>query len=143
MLDNPRVSTTQRQIEELHAHQRKTDISLDAHIAFLLTLGRFTLLTLVSAKNVTLKTITSSSVTLLTLIECQILEMYGVSDHDLLFSKEAEPTEDHELVEGDPKKHREQGMSTELHCVCMCHMHLVVSRPVVQASDSTLTFLPF
>ena len=40
MLDNPRVSTTQRQIEELHAHQRKTDTSLDAHIAFLMTLGR-------------------------------------------------------------------------------------------------------
>ena len=39
MLDNPRVSTTQRQIEELHAHERKTDCSLDAHIAFLLTLG--------------------------------------------------------------------------------------------------------
>ena len=48
-------------------------------------------------------TITGSCATLLALIECHILEMYGVSDHDLLFSKEAEPAEDHELVEGDPK----------------------------------------
>ena len=39
MLDNTKVSTTQRQIEELHSHQRKTDTSLDAHIAFLLNLG--------------------------------------------------------------------------------------------------------
>ncbi len=38
-LDNPRVSTTQQQLEQLHSHQRKTDTTLDAHIAFLHSLG--------------------------------------------------------------------------------------------------------
>lgn len=39
VLDDTRVSTTQQQISQLHSHQRKSDTSLDAHIAFLHTLG--------------------------------------------------------------------------------------------------------
>ena len=39
-LEDPRFSNTQRQIEQLHANQRKTDTKLDAHIAFLHTLGK-------------------------------------------------------------------------------------------------------
>lgn len=39
-LDNPRISKTQQQLEEMHSQQRKTDSSLDAHIAFLYSLGQ-------------------------------------------------------------------------------------------------------
>ncbi|XP_022086433.1 DNA excision repair protein ERCC-6-like [Acanthaster planci] len=63
ILDNPRVSTTQQALEEMHAAQRKTDTQLDEHIAFLYS-----------------------------------LDMFGLSDHDLMFSQEAdtENTEDQE-----------------------------------------------
>ncbi|XP_061162866.1 DNA excision repair protein ERCC-6-like [Saccostrea echinata] len=52
-LDNPRISKTQQQLEEMHSHQRNTDSSLDAHIAFLYS-----------------------------------LEIFGISDHDLMFTRE-------------------------------------------------------
>ena len=39
-LDNPRHSKTQVQLEEMHSGQRNTDSSLDAHIAYLYSLGR-------------------------------------------------------------------------------------------------------
>ena len=56
--------------------------------------------------------------------------MYGVSDHDLLFSKEAEPTEDHELVEGDPKNIETRVCQQNcIQCVCVT-CNLVVSKTV-------------
>ena len=42
VLDDTRNSVTQQQLSELHANQRKTDTSLDAHVAFLHTLGAYT-----------------------------------------------------------------------------------------------------
>ncbi|XP_041348992.1 DNA excision repair protein ERCC-6-like [Gigantopelta aegis] len=62
ILDNPRFSTTQEQLQDMHCNQRKSDVSLDAHIAYL-----------------------------------HSLDIFGVSDHDLMFSQEAEPNE--EMVE--------------------------------------------
>ncbi|VDH97717.1 DNA excision repair protein ERCC-6-like [Mytilus galloprovincialis] len=40
-LNNPRVSSTQQQLEEMHSGFRKTDQSLDAHIAYLYSLDIF------------------------------------------------------------------------------------------------------
>ena len=39
-LSNTRISSTQSQLVELQRGQRKTDTSLDAHIAYLHTLGK-------------------------------------------------------------------------------------------------------
>ena len=39
-LDNTRVSKTQQQLEQMHAHQRVTDTALDEHIAYLYSCGR-------------------------------------------------------------------------------------------------------
>ena len=39
VLDNPRMSITQLQLQELHGGQETTDSSLDEHFAFLRTLG--------------------------------------------------------------------------------------------------------
>ena len=39
-LDDPMTSKTQRQLQEMHAGQRKTDVTLDEHIAFLHSLGK-------------------------------------------------------------------------------------------------------
>ena len=39
VLDNPKMSITQLQLQELHGGQETTDSSLDQHIAFLHTLG--------------------------------------------------------------------------------------------------------
>ncbi|XP_062566324.1 DNA excision repair protein ERCC-6-like [Saccostrea cucullata] len=68
-LDNPRISKTQQQLEEMHSHQRNTDSSLDAHIAFLYS-----------------------------------LEIFGISDHDLMFTQEKCDFEDNgeaEVEHGD------------------------------------------
>ena len=46
VLDDPTTSQTQIQLSRLHAGLRKSDTSLDAHIAFLHTLGMFTSFTL-------------------------------------------------------------------------------------------------
>ncbi|GIY80989.1 DNA excision repair protein ERCC-6-like [Caerostris darwini] len=60
--DSPRHSATQVQLSRLHSHQRSSDVSLDAHIAFL-----------------------------------HSLDIFGVSDHDLMFSREIEDeTEDND-----------------------------------------------
>ncbi|XP_071945347.1 DNA excision repair protein ERCC-6-like isoform X2 [Antedon mediterranea] len=63
VLDDPKVSTTQQQLEELHTGHRVTDPDLDDHIAYLYSLG-----------------------------------IFGLSDHDLMFSQEAaqESAESHE-----------------------------------------------
>ncbi|XP_033628279.1 DNA excision repair protein ERCC-6-like [Asterias rubens] len=54
-LDDPHSSSTQLQLQDMHAAQRKTDIELDEHIVFLNSLG-----------------------------------IFGLSDHDLMFSQEAD-----------------------------------------------------
>nr|XP_022343269.1 DNA excision repair protein ERCC-6-like isoform X3 [Crassostrea virginica] len=66
-LDNPRISKTQQQLEEMHSQQRKTDSSLDAHIAFLYS-----------------------------------LDIFGISDHDLMFTQEKCDFEDEGEAEVDP-----------------------------------------
>ena len=43
-LDNPKYSTTQVQLEQMHSAQRKTDVGLDEHVAFLYSLGMYTLI---------------------------------------------------------------------------------------------------
>lgn len=53
-LEDPRMSTTQLQLQSMHAAHRRTDTELDEHIAFLHT-----------------------------------LEIFGVSDHDLMYSQDA------------------------------------------------------
>ncbi|XP_022256927.1 DNA excision repair protein ERCC-6-like [Limulus polyphemus] len=58
-LDNPRHSSTQLQLQEMHAHQRVTDTQLDSHIAFLYS-----------------------------------LDIFGISDHDRMFSHESTKTEE-------------------------------------------------
>ncbi|XP_077867759.1 uncharacterized protein LOC100373376 [Saccoglossus kowalevskii] len=60
-LDDPTVSTTQIQLEQLHSAKRKTDTSLDMHIAYLYSLA-----------------------------------IFGISDHDLMFSEEAEECDESE-----------------------------------------------
>ena len=40
-LDDPYTSTTQMQLEQMHAHHRKTDAELDKHIEFIHTLSKF------------------------------------------------------------------------------------------------------
>ncbi|XP_071508949.1 uncharacterized protein [Diadema antillarum] len=64
VLDDPKSSRTQMQLEEMHAAQRKTDTELDAHIAFLYS-----------------------------------LDIFGISDHDLMFSQEAQAEQNHEYEE--------------------------------------------
>ncbi|XP_066288663.1 DNA excision repair protein ERCC-6-like [Branchiostoma lanceolatum] len=62
VMDNPEHSTTQEQLAQMHSQNRKSDTTLDEHIAYLLSLG-----------------------------------IFGISDHDLLYTKQA----DHEeLPEG-------------------------------------------
>ncbi|XP_033628161.1 DNA excision repair protein ERCC-6-like isoform X1 [Asterias rubens] len=63
ILDNPHSSSTQLQLQDMHAAQRKTDIELDEHIAYLYS-----------------------------------LDIFGLSDHDLMFSQEAD-TENQEEQE--------------------------------------------
>ncbi|KAL1274043.1 hypothetical protein QQF64_026857 [Cirrhinus molitorella] len=58
-LEDTRSSTTQQQLQAMHAHSRRSDTSLDHHIARLHT-----------------------------------MEMYGISDHDLMFTKEPAADED-------------------------------------------------
>ncbi|XP_021261558.1 DNA excision repair protein ERCC-6-like [Numida meleagris] len=65
-LEDTRTSTTQIQLQSLHATQRQTDVQLDEHIAYL-----------------------------------HSLEMFGISDHDLIFTREA--------------THEEQAESEEAH----------------------------
>ncbi|CAH1801782.1 unnamed protein product [Owenia fusiformis] len=66
-LGDPKRSSTQEQLNALHETERKTDTTLDAHIAYLHT-----------------------------------LPMYGVSDHDLMFSKEVqqEDSDNEDLTAG-------------------------------------------
>ncbi|XP_072164518.1 uncharacterized protein [Diadema setosum] len=64
VLDDPKSSRTQMQLEEMHAAQRKTDTELNAHIAFLYS-----------------------------------LDIFGISDHDLMFSQEAQAEQNHEYEE--------------------------------------------
>lgn len=65
-LEDTRTSTTQIQLQSLHATQRQTDVQLDEHIAYL-----------------------------------HSLEMFGISDHDLIFTREV--------------SHEEQAESEEAH----------------------------
>ncbi|OXB57145.1 hypothetical protein ASZ78_000546 [Callipepla squamata] len=65
-LEDTRTSTTQIQLQSLHATQRQTDVQLDEHIAYL-----------------------------------HSLEMFGISDHDLIFTREV--------------THEEQAESEEAH----------------------------
>uniref|UniRef100_A0A673JM03 DNA excision repair protein ERCC-6-like n=1 Tax=Sinocyclocheilus rhinocerous TaxID=307959 RepID=A0A673JM03_9TELE len=58
-LEDTRSSTTQQQLQAMHAHHRRSDTSLDQHIARLHT-----------------------------------MEMFGISDHDLMFTKEVAAHED-------------------------------------------------
>nr|XP_015206601.1 PREDICTED: DNA excision repair protein ERCC-6-like isoform X1 [Lepisosteus oculatus] len=58
-LEDTKISTTQIQLQSLHARQRRTDPQLDEHIAYL-----------------------------------HSLEMFGISDHDLMFSHDAASTDD-------------------------------------------------
>ncbi|GFO09812.1 DNA excision repair protein ercc-6-like [Plakobranchus ocellatus] len=60
-LDDPMTSTTQRQLQEMHAGQRKTDTALDEHIAYL-----------------------------------HSLDIFGISDHDLMFHQTQETNEEEE-----------------------------------------------
>ncbi|OWF44884.1 DNA excision repair protein ERCC-6-like [Mizuhopecten yessoensis] len=59
ILDNPRCSKTQVQLQEMHLGCRISDTSLDAHIAFL-----------------------------------HSLDLFGLSDHDLMFNKASESMDD-------------------------------------------------
>ncbi|XP_048376177.2 DNA excision repair protein ERCC-6-like isoform X2 [Stegostoma tigrinum] len=61
ILEDPRVSSTQRQLQSMHASQRRTDSILDQHLTFLHT-----------------------------------LEMFGVTDHDLIFSRDTAPDEEND-----------------------------------------------
>ncbi|XP_019391696.1 PREDICTED: DNA excision repair protein ERCC-6-like, partial [Crocodylus porosus] len=58
-LENTRISATQVQLQSLHANQRKSDLNLDEHIAYLYS-----------------------------------LEIFGISDHDLMYTQET-AHEDH------------------------------------------------
>lgn len=60
-LDDPMTSKTQRQLQDMHAGQRKSDISLDEHIAFL-----------------------------------HSLDIFGISDHDLMFQNTTERNDEEE-----------------------------------------------
>ncbi|XP_048472583.1 DNA excision repair protein ERCC-6-like isoform X2 [Rhincodon typus] len=61
ILEDPRASSTQRQLQSMHASQRRTDSILDQHLTFLHT-----------------------------------LEMFGVTDHDLIFSQDTAPDEEND-----------------------------------------------
>ncbi|XP_035397284.1 DNA excision repair protein ERCC-6-like isoform X1 [Cygnus atratus] len=77
-LEDTRTSTTQIQLQSLHATQRKTDLQLDEHIAYL-----------------------------------HSLEMFGISDHDLIFTREmtheeqAESEEAHQYIQKRVQKAHE------------------------------------
>ncbi|GFS22995.1 DNA excision repair protein ERCC-6-like [Elysia marginata] len=60
-LDDPMTSKTQLQLQEMHAGQRKSDVSLDEHIAFL-----------------------------------HSLDIFGISDHDLMFQNTPERNDEEE-----------------------------------------------
>uniref|UniRef100_A0A8C9EZH5 DNA excision repair protein ERCC-6-like n=1 Tax=Pavo cristatus TaxID=9049 RepID=A0A8C9EZH5_PAVCR len=77
-LEDTRTSTTQIQLQSLHATQRQTDVQLDEHIAYL-----------------------------------HSLEMFGISDHDLIFTREltheeqAESEEAHQYIQQRVQKAHE------------------------------------
>ena len=59
MLDDPKSSNTQIQLEKMHSANRVSDTKLDEHVAFLYS-----------------------------------TEIFGISDHDLLFTEEAVATQE-------------------------------------------------
>ncbi|GCC18407.1 hypothetical protein chiPu_0022086 [Chiloscyllium punctatum] len=61
ILEDPQTSSTQKQLQSMHASQRRTDSILDQHLTFLHT-----------------------------------LEMFGVTDHDLIFSQDTASASDEE-----------------------------------------------
>ncbi|XP_060706782.1 DNA excision repair protein ERCC-6-like [Hemiscyllium ocellatum] len=61
ILEDPRASSTQKQLQSMHASQRRTDSILDQHLTFLHT-----------------------------------LEMFGVTDHDLIFSQDTASDEEND-----------------------------------------------
>lgn len=63
VLDDPRCSKTQLQLEQMHSVHRVSDTVLDEHIKFL-----------------------------------QTTSIFGISDHDLLFTKEAVVTDEERSV---------------------------------------------
>ncbi|XP_068813327.1 DNA excision repair protein ERCC-6-like [Struthio camelus] len=77
-LEDTRTSATQIQLQSLHATQRKTDVQLDEHIAYL-----------------------------------HSLEMFGISDHDLIYTREitheerAENEEAHQYIQQRVQKAHE------------------------------------
>ncbi|XP_064374063.1 DNA excision repair protein ERCC-6-like [Dromaius novaehollandiae] len=77
-LEDTRTSATQIQLQSLHATQRKTDVQLDEHIAYL-----------------------------------HSLEMFGISDHDLIYTREitheeqAESEEAHQYIQQRVQKAHE------------------------------------
>ncbi|KAM6061329.1 DNA excision repair protein ERCC-6-like [Chlamydotis macqueenii] len=77
-LEDTRTSATQIQLQSLHATQRKTDLQLDEHIAYL-----------------------------------HSLEMFGISDHDLIYTREmaheeqAESEEAHQYIQRRVQKAHE------------------------------------
>ncbi|XP_059404484.1 DNA excision repair protein ERCC-6-like [Carassius carassius] len=91
-LEDTRSSTTQQQLQAMHAHHRRSDTSLDQHIARLHT-----------------------------------MEMCGISDHDLLFTKEVAANEDdpedeesHKYIQTRVQKAQElMQVESELHCQLM------------------------
>ncbi|KAM8800129.1 DNA excision repair protein ERCC-6-like [Eudromia elegans] len=78
ILEDTRTSATQIQLQSLHATQRKTDVQLDEHIAYL-----------------------------------HSLEMFGISDHDLIYTREitqeeqAESEEAHQYIQQRVQKAHE------------------------------------
>ncbi|XP_052449872.1 DNA excision repair protein ERCC-6-like [Carassius gibelio] len=88
-LEDTRSSTTQQQLQAMHAHHRRSDTSLDQHIARL-----------------------------------QTMEMCGISDHDLMFTKEVAANEDdpedeesHKYIQTRVQKAQElMQVESELHC---------------------------
>ncbi|XP_016137348.1 DNA excision repair protein ERCC-6-like [Sinocyclocheilus grahami] len=87
-LEDTRSSTTQQQLQAMHAHHRRSDTSLDQHIARLHT-----------------------------------MEMFGISDHDLMFTKEVaaheddpEDEESHKYIQTRVQKAQElMQVESELH----------------------------
>ncbi|XP_031165163.1 DNA excision repair protein ERCC-6-like [Sander lucioperca] len=86
ILEDPRSSSTQMQLQALHSRHRRTDPELDEHIAHL-----------------------------------HAMEMFGISDHDLMYSldvncDEAEDQEAHHYIEGRVQKAQElMKAESELH----------------------------
>ncbi|XP_041069628.1 DNA excision repair protein ERCC-6-like [Carcharodon carcharias] len=73
ILEDPRTSSTQRQLQSMHSSQRRTDSTLDQHIAFLHT-----------------------------------LEMFGVTDHDLVFSQDVVPDEENSVNDPESRHYIQQ-----------------------------------